>query len=1226
MNSLRRALGFLCFFFAFLSACTSQAEVFRNPHRIPTQGEPSGINVVDLNGDGRLDIVYGQADTTGFNAVYSVHTLLQQANGSYLPGPVLNLPQYATGSCLTGDLDGDGRADLVCPQVVPQSGGGSTVLLFFPGNGDGSFGPPVYSPGGSSNYPVLTQIADVNHDGKMDVLVVDPQGTNYLMLGDGTGRFTEKPIQFSGESDSLADANNDGTLDIMIAAGPGDALGNGDGTFQPGVNLNQYVSCFYHDMDGDGVLDAICTGPTSAQGTLFVLHGNGDGSFNPTPISTVALPQQTMFAELSNVIAVRDVNHDGIPDLIGNSSDGIAVLLGGPGLTFQPPVHYAAGDNERLAGAGRWFVLEDLNGDGFDDLAMTGPNGIYISYGRPDGTFAAAPVYEVDTNGLSTAAGGADFNGDGIPDVVSAGNLTLSVALGRADGSFAAPAVVASSSKPYGSLLTADFNGDGRQDVLAEGDEDANGYHWNLLQGNGDGSFQPGIEQTALTGFSVLTQTEVADLNGDGLPDIVTPANTGPNQPSTVAILLNQGGMLSLKMSIAIPVDGSNGVGEPIAAVLRKSALPDLAYATPQHVYVLRNNGDGTFNTTSSVQMLPIPPPASGLFYPMGGYLAVGDFDGDGSQDLALLQLVTNSQYLPSTVQSTRLILFYGNGDGTFSAGTVAGDYKEVYGGLQAADVDQDGISDVVLYGSWNATGVYVTPLGVVHGLRNRTVAPQVSYFGGDINALFLRDINGDGFPDMIVPNGAFLPSNSVTVLMNLGNPKVTTGTLAASPEPTLVGTAFQLRAALSPGDPASTLSGTVNFTVDGTPAGSAPLAANVASVTVAGSLPAGLHSIGATWAGDANNPAMTLTGSHDVVTTALVTLTSSANPSAAGQSVTFTASVAAAPGAASPTGTVTFIDGGTVLGTVPLAGFSGGSAASFATGALTVGSHAIAAQYSGDTLYQANSAGLQQTVAKAASATILTAAPNPVYQGQALTLTAQVQAPPNAVDGSIAFFDGAALLGNAALANGTATLSTSGLLPGNHAVSAVYSGSVSLIVSTSNPVSVTVLPSSFSLSTMPGSMALRSGYHTMITLTAASIGAFRGEVMLSAASLPTDTTVQFHPASITLTEGGSGTVSVYIDTDSILGFYGSNTGPGTLKDIALCGLPVAVLLGCLKKRRMVPALLVILLSAGLLTSSGCTDRLPNQTPPGRYTLHLTGTSPGTGQSASVDLPMTVTK
>ncbi|MFI1405754.1 Ig-like domain-containing protein, partial [Streptomyces griseofuscus] len=170
--------------------------------------------------------------------------------------------------------------------------------------------------------------------------------------------------------------------------------------------------------------------------------------------------------------------------------------------------------------------------------------------------------------------------------------------------------------------------------------------------------------------------------------------------------------------------------------------------------------------------------------------------------------------------------------------------------------------------------------------------------------------------------------------------------------------------------------------------------------------------------------------------------LTSAPDPSVFGEAKTLTATVAAVPpGAGTPTGTVDFFDGATLIGTSTVTG----GTATLTTSALGVGTHSLTAVYNGDTEFTGSTSPVDtQTVTRSASATALTSAPDPSVFGQAKTLTATVSAVAPGVGtptGTVDFFDGATLLGTGTLSGGVATLTTSGLAVGSHSLTAVYSG-----------------------------------------------------------------------------------------------------------------------------------------------------------------------------------------
>ena len=187
-------------------------------------------------------------------------------------------------------------------------------------------------------------------------------------------------------------------------------------------------------------------------------------------------------------------------------------------------------------------------------------------------------------------------------------------------------------------------------------------------------------------------------------------------------------------------------------------------------------------------------------------------------------------------------------------------------------------------------------------------------------------------------------------------------------------------------------------------------------------------------------------------------TVVSSHNPSVFGQSVTFTATVAAvAPGSGTPTGTVKFKNGATVLGT----GTLGGGKATFSTSVLAVGPHSITAVYGGSANYNTStSTVLTETVNKAASSTKLTSSLNPSTLGKSVTFTITVVtvAPGSGTPtGTVTLKNGATAVGTATLASGKATISTSALTHGAHSMTAVYSGNVDELGSTSTILTQTV-------------------------------------------------------------------------------------------------------------------------------------------------------------------------
>jgi hypothetical protein len=275
-----------------------------------------------------------------------------------------------------------------------------------------------------------------------------------------------------------------------------------------------------------------------------------------------------------------------------------------------------------------------------------------------------------------------------------------------------------------------------------------------------------------------------------------------------------------------------------------------------------------------------------------------------------------------------------------------------------------------------------------------------------------------------------------------------TTTTLSSSPNPSTYGQSVTLAATVTPTSGTGAPTGSVTFKDGGTTLGSSALnSSGVATFSTSG-LVAGPHSITGVYNGDTSfggSLSSVLTQTINQSGTATV-LTASPNPSQYGQSVKFTATVAPISGTGTPTGSVTFKDSSTTLGTAAL---SGGTA-SFSTSSLSVGSRSITASYGGGSNYSGSTSAVQaQTVNQAPTSTTVSSSANPSALGQNVTFTATVS--PSAATGSVTFKDGTTTLGSSALnSSGVVTFSTSGLAAGSHSITAVYSGDTNYLGSTS--------------------------------------------------------------------------------------------------------------------------------------------------------------------------------
>jgi hypothetical protein len=287
---------------------------------------------------------------------------------------------------------------------------------------------------------------------------------------------------------------------------------------------------------------------------------------------------------------------------------------------------------------------------------------------------------------------------------------------------------------------------------------------------------------------------------------------------------------------------------------------------------------------------------------------------------------------------------------------------------------------------------------------------------------------------------------------------------VTSSSNPATLGAAVTFTATISILAPSSgTPKGSVTFKDGAVPIATSLLSGGQAVFTTA-ALSAGTHWITATYNGDAgcnpstNPPLALVVGDTLTKIASATTLNSSTNPVVSGQLVTFQATVKSAlPGAGPPSGTVTFKEGDTSLGTRTL---QAGQAA-FTTAALPVGPHSISAVYNGDDYFNASTAAaLTQTVHQCSSAVAVASSANPSVSGQWVTFTASVSAiaPGSGTpSGIITFKDGATILGSGTLSSGQATYTLPTLAVGPHSISAAFSGDTSFIAKISAPFAQTI-------------------------------------------------------------------------------------------------------------------------------------------------------------------------
>ena len=328
----------------------------------------------------------------------------------------------------------------------------------------------------------------------------------------------------SGDPDSVtaADVNGDGKMDLICSDYYGDAVtvltNNGSGGFvlsgtYPVGNLPTVVTAA--DVNGDGKVDLICANSDSGSSSLSVLTNNGSGRF-------VLSGTYPVGSEPISVTAV-DVNGDGKVDLISANWGS----LGGNTLTIL--TNNGSGGfvlaSSPVVGNGPMSVAAaDVNGDGKVDLicANRADSTVSVLTNNGSGKFALSGTYPVGSGPVLVTA--ADVNGDGKVDLITANwsesaGHTLTVLTNNGSGIFGSNATI---NVGNGSICVAaaDVNGDGKVDLISANNTDST---LTVLTNNGSGGF---VLATNLSVGSGPNWVTAADINGDGRVDLIS-ANGG---------------------------------------------------------------------------------------------------------------------------------------------------------------------------------------------------------------------------------------------------------------------------------------------------------------------------------------------------------------------------------------------------------------------------------------------------------------------------------------------------------------------------------------------------------------------------------------------------------------------------------------------------------------------------------------------------------------------------
>lgn len=392
---------------------------FKTPIAVPLHSDIRQMAIGDVNHDGRPDLIV----TTQFNGDPgpgdSVEVLLGRGDGTFLP-PLHNPVDSFPWSVAVADLDGDGNPDLLVDYNGLDCGGLGKCVAVFKGNGDGTFTRAASYNSGGGNALNPLYVADVDHDGRLDVLVGTFSPPPYLLFGQpggsfgpptavaGSGAFTAGPFASAADALLIDDFNGDGKADIGY--GVGEVVGSGsyfnssawfqfglgDGTFRQELGYEGGIpfasrgsttqAIAKADFDGDGAPDVALV---SWEGHLFApapgmvtIMSQRSGQFGVA----ARFPVPSFYA---SAVLAPDLNGDGKPDLVIIESGSTPPVPTGLTIYLNTTVAYGAE-------AGAY------------------PHATHLSYtGVPDGESAESRVAAVLTDshaGIPVAGATITFN------------------------------------------------------------------------------------------------------------------------------------------------------------------------------------------------------------------------------------------------------------------------------------------------------------------------------------------------------------------------------------------------------------------------------------------------------------------------------------------------------------------------------------------------------------------------------------------------------------------------------------------------------------------------------------------------------------------------------------------------------------------------------------------------------------------------------------------------
>ncbi|HET6724967.1 MAG TPA: FG-GAP-like repeat-containing protein [Gammaproteobacteria bacterium] len=545
---------------------------------LATVSETSTVAIADLNGDGIGDIIAGNYDANAS----SISVLMATGKGAF-KSHVDYQTGYSPFSLAVADFDGDGKQDV----IAADSNNADVTLLS--GQGNGKFQSHTTLQAG--NDPDGVGIADVDGDGDMDIVVPnfgESGGTISVFLNDDNEGFAGKQDYPSGtapNSVDVADVNGDGKVDVIVpnndAATVSVLLNAGGGAFEspvPYATGDFPIALAVGDVNGDGNADLVVandilppkSGGAAPPGSVSVLLGAGDGTFGAkTDYATAPGPVS---------VAIGDLNGDDRPDIVTADyfAGDVSVLLNN-GDGFDAQQTYSTADKDASASYPQSVAIGDFDEDGDADVvaANRGNSDVAVFLGDGTGKLGAAKFYPTGPVPYDLAL--LDYNEDGHTDIATA-NLSgssISLLAGNGDGTFGDNVEYLVGTNPLG-IAAADINGDDSIDlVVANGATDnvtvmpqseaapiAKDISLTVKEGSKASGVFAGIDQNGdkLT-YKVVDQPSHGTVSVDGSKFTYTP-DSGYSGEDSFTYQANDGSLNSNTATVSITIQSTGGGGD----------------------------------------------------------------------------------------------------------------------------------------------------------------------------------------------------------------------------------------------------------------------------------------------------------------------------------------------------------------------------------------------------------------------------------------------------------------------------------------------------------------------------------------------------------------------------------------------------------------------------------------------------------------------------------------